>query len=234
MDENNLYKSFNELIEENEGWILTKNEHGKVKVSSCKEDETNIYEKTRDWLVIGFNKTRIDLLQLPKPELGKIVNLFIRDLLNSERKNGYFLFKSVPYVEVFICGTLVSFYVKNNKYYTIVDDGTSCIKCIISKDHLSILKEDEDSNSSIEKSASSVTMKAATMTNVSKTSLRNSVPEFSELELGSIIKIIGTIDEYDGNRYIFPKKIVKEPKGTIFHCTHLENLIQQYTETFNK
>ncbi|XP_023016435.1 uncharacterized protein isoform X2 [Leptinotarsa decemlineata] len=162
MDENNLYKSFNELIEENEGWILTKNEHGKVKVSSCKEDETNIYEKTR------------------------------------------------------------------------VDDGTSCIKCIISKDHLSILKEDEDSNSSIEKSASSVTMKAATMTNVSKTSLRNSVPEFSELELGSIIKIIGTIDEYDGNRYIFPKKIVKEPKGTIFHCTHLENLIQQYTETFNK
>lgn len=29
------------------GWIITKNENGKVKIAVCEENETNIYEKTR-------------------------------------------------------------------------------------------------------------------------------------------------------------------------------------------
>lgn len=29
------------------GWIITKNEKGKVKIATCEENESNIYEKTR-------------------------------------------------------------------------------------------------------------------------------------------------------------------------------------------
>lgn len=29
------------------GWIITKHEKGKIKVAECKEDESNVYEKSR-------------------------------------------------------------------------------------------------------------------------------------------------------------------------------------------
>ncbi|KAG5889602.1 hypothetical protein JTB14_024023 [Gonioctena quinquepunctata] len=234
MDELNLCESFNGLLEENnEGWIITKNEKGKVKIATCQEDESNIYEKSRDWIIMSAEQTRTDTLKLPKSEFYKYPEFFIRDLLNAEKKDGYFLFRNIPYVNVFICGTVVSLYIRNDKYHIIVDDGTSSIKCIISKEDLTKLKgKVESTDVSIDKKSTSVLLKAAAMVLTSIKFLEKSIPDFSDLEMGDIVKIMGPVTEYEGNRYIFIKRITKEPKGTISHCVHLENILRLYTEVY--
>ncbi|VEN55584.1 unnamed protein product, partial [Callosobruchus maculatus] len=117
----------------NPGWIITKNQKGKVKLAACLEDESNIYEKSREWIEIAADNTKINTF---RPRQGNsIATLFIRDFLNSERKDNYFEIKTtkanVLYRKVFICGTVVELNTRTDKHSIVVDDGTSCIKCIM-------------------------------------------------------------------------------------------------------
>ncbi|CAH1117719.1 unnamed protein product [Phaedon cochleariae] len=233
MDEDNLCASFSGLLDENEGWIITKNERGKLKIAPCPEDDTNIYEKTRDWIVIAADETKTSNLKLPKCEALKTANIFIRDLLNAQWKDGYFIFKNISFLQVYIAGTLVDWYERGHKFFLTVDDGTSNIRCIIEKEKLSLLKHNIEYDESVIKDRNNVISSATAMIRAACKILEDSVPSGThDLELGNIVNIYGKMGEYKDNRYIFIEKIVKEPIGTIKHCVHLENMIHLYSNFY--
>ncbi|CAH1959454.1 unnamed protein product [Acanthoscelides obtectus] len=111
-----------DLFEKEGGWIITKNQKGKVKLAACSEDESNIYEKSRDWVEVAADSTKLNTFR-PR-QRNSVATLFIRDLLNSERKDSYFEMKipkhDILYRKVFICGTVVELNTRTAKH-SIVD-----------------------------------------------------------------------------------------------------------------
>nr|CAH7737929.1 unnamed protein product [Callosobruchus chinensis] len=100
------------------GWIITKNQKGKVKLAACSEDESNIYEKSREWIEIAADATKLNTFRHWQGD--HIATLFIRDFLNSERKDNYFKIKTskldILYRKVFICGTVVELNTRTEKH----------------------------------------------------------------------------------------------------------------------
>ncbi|CAH1959452.1 unnamed protein product [Acanthoscelides obtectus] len=107
-----------DLFEKEGGWIITKNQKGKVKLAACSEDESNIYEKSRDWVEVAADSTKLNTFR-PR-QRNSVATLFIRDLLNSERKDSYFEMKipkhDILYRKVFICGTVVELNTRTAKH----------------------------------------------------------------------------------------------------------------------
>ncbi|KAJ8981226.1 hypothetical protein NQ317_004170 [Molorchus minor] len=190
MDEENINTSFINLFD-CDGWIITKNGKGKIQAAFCEQDETNIYEKTRHWKIQQTDHTKTDSFNLPPSEIGKTARFFLRDILDSDKKDNYFICYDIPYVNVFVCGTVISFFERYRKYSVIIDDGTSSIKCIVQKEILNFKKEfcSSDTNDHhfaeiFKEDKDNTFLQAASITRQATRNLISQVPTFEELELG--------------------------------------------------
>nr|CAI5838060.1 unnamed protein product [Callosobruchus analis] len=227
-----------DIFENEDGWIITKNQKGKVKLAACSEDESNIYEKTREWIEIAADNTKINTF---RPKQGNsIATLFIRDLLNSERKDNYFEIKTaninILYRKVFICGTVVELNTRTDKHSIVVDDGTSCIKCImptvLNLIH-SKLSTGNNMDDSCEGEGTQQSNGISSMIFSKVENLRKHTAEVKELKLGDIVTLVGSMSEYNGLRYVFINSIAKEPKGSVCYYDHMEYLLQLYSKLFD-
>nr|CAH7737928.1 unnamed protein product [Callosobruchus chinensis] len=175
------------------GWIITKNQKGKVKLAACSEDESNIYEKSREWIEIAADATKLNTFRHWQGD--HIATLFIRDFLNSERKDNYFKIKTskldILYRKVFICGTVVELNTRTEKHSIVVDDGTSCIKCILPTEinlfHSKFTGNNMDDSCKGEETQQSNGVTSMIFSKVED--LKKHTPEVKDLNLGEIVSI---------------------------------------------
>lgn len=68
-----------------------------------------------DWVVkhVEEQKSQRDV---PNWQLYGTAMFFLRDMLNCETKNGYFICKNIPFIGVYICGTVVNLSTSSDKY----------------------------------------------------------------------------------------------------------------------
>lgn len=224
---------------ESNEWLIIKNENGFVKSATCEGNETEIYDKTRDWLVTecDSNSNRYNGNKMVSKNIAKF---FIRDLLYAKEENGCFIHKNIEFSTVYICGQVVDKYASSDYYFIDVDDGTSTIKCLISVSSLNYLKQSnkdrETCRSWLEenKHTDSSLLRASRVIMSSLDYMQRSLPDFHELQLGDTVQIIGTLRHYTHGRNVFIKKINRDLYNPLLFMSHLEELIYLYREVYSR
>ncbi|KAJ8916232.1 hypothetical protein NQ315_016371 [Exocentrus adspersus] len=244
-----LNDSFDGLFEENEGrdWIVTKKEKGQVKVARCAEDEIDdLYITKTDWLVRNVDEDQAQASTSsdapPNHELHGRAMFLIRDLLNCEYKNNYyFTCKNIRFLDVLICGTVVSLSTRFDKYSIVVDDGTSSIICLIKQQELADMQMSEEDKQSDRELVAAVKAnphdemaKACAVVMRAIKDIYKNIPTFDDLKLGDTVTITGTLSQHNNKRYVFIKSIEREPDGSVSHVTHLEKLLNLYKESYDE
>ncbi|XP_056635808.1 CST complex subunit STN1-like [Diorhabda sublineata] len=229
----------NTIPEDSNNWLIIKNEQGFVKTATCEENETQVYDKTRDWVVTECDSNRQKFnenIMVSK----NIAKFFIRDFLDAKEVNGCFIHKNIEFTSVYICGQVVDKYASSEYYFIDVDDGTSSIKCLISMSNLAYMKQ---SNKGLEtcrswmeenKHTETCLLKAARVLMSSFDYMQRSIPDFHELQLGDTVQIIGTLREYTHGRNVFIKRINRELYNPLIFMSHLEEMIYLYREVYSQ
>lgn len=70
-----------------------------------------------DWIVGSAEETRLDTIKKYTHDMFKIARFFIRDLLNAERMENYFICRNNKFFNVILCGTVVSLFSKGENYW---------------------------------------------------------------------------------------------------------------------
>ncbi|XP_028132476.2 uncharacterized protein LOC114327956 [Diabrotica virgifera virgifera] len=231
---------------ESEKWVMTKNVKGAVKVATCEADETQLYNKTRDWIVTEDEKDpeygpksnpKYEQTPMTSKNIGRF---FIRDLLTAEKvAENAFVCKDITFSQVLLCGNVVNKYEYSEHYFIDVDDGTSAIRCIIGVNDLNKLKTlDSDLETCKEWLRRSTTkktplVKGAQITLSSINYLQKAIPTFNEIELGDTIKVYGRLKENSYGRNVFISKIWMEQNNPLVFNKYLEEMIDVYENHYN-
>ncbi|CAH1104462.1 unnamed protein product [Psylliodes chrysocephalus] len=185
---------------DSEQWVITKNHNGMVKVATCDEDETRMYDKTRDWLLINSHESE-DSTEEVENELEKVDDIkkdavfLIRDLLKAKECNGYFILNNIKFRRVFLCGVVIQKNYNEDNYFIQVDDSTSSVRCVISKINL----EDLNAPSSelepfrdriINNKDLNDFLKASSIMLSSINYMQKATPSWDEIELGDVVNIL--------------------------------------------
>ncbi|CAG9833588.1 unnamed protein product [Diabrotica balteata] len=228
-------------IFESEKWVITKNENGAVKVANCEEEETRIYDKTREWIVTEDendpeNDPKYEHTPMTSKNIGRF---FICDLFTADKVENGFVCKDMTFSQVLLCGNVVHRYEYSQHYFIDVDDGTSVIRCIISVNTLNNLKKlDSDLEACNEWLLRKTTnksswVKGAQITMSSINYLQKTVPAFNEIELGDTIKIFGRLKENSYGRNVFIQKIWIEQNNPLVFNKYLEEMINVYENQYS-